>query len=160
MRWSTMKDLRNFAKPALILLTVAKKMASQEARRLHRTVMFAKAPLGVQLLKQLPPPCVLTHNASIYRYQLSSSWQEQEGDREAQQHLGLMSHEPLKTPWLTQLLCAKSLVVERSAQITAFSSYSTFSFQKHLFYNTGYCSGNKLGFLCRKLDQSTPRHML
>lgn len=54
MRWSTMKDLRNFAKPALILLTVAKKMASQEARRLHRTVTFAKAPLGVQLLKQLP----------------------------------------------------------------------------------------------------------
>lgn len=60
MRWSTMKDLRNFAKPALILLTVAKKMASQEARRLHRTVTFAKAPLGVQLLKQLPPPCVLS----------------------------------------------------------------------------------------------------
>lgn len=46
MRWSTMKDLHNFAKPALILLTVAKKMASQEARRLHRTVMSAKAPLG------------------------------------------------------------------------------------------------------------------
>lgn len=74
--------------------------------------------------------CSLSGNASIYRYQLSSYWQEQEGDGEAQQHLDLMSHEPLKTPWLTRLLGAQSLAVERSAQIAAFSSYSTFFLSK------------------------------